>query len=190
MVDFSADIKACVQALEAGETILYPTDTIWGIGCDATNEAAVDKVFALKQRPKEKSMIVLLPDAKDVLRYVAAPPPDIISMIEAFERPTTVIFGGAIGLADNTIAEDGSVAIRVPKDAFCKALLKRFGKPIVSTSANISGQAVAPFFAEIDGKIKEGAGYVVGYRQDDRDARAPSRIVRLDDYGEMEVIRE
>jgi L-threonylcarbamoyladenylate synthase len=189
MVDFSSDIKACVRALEAGETILYPTDTVWGIGCDATNEEAVDKVFALKQRPKTKSLIVLIADARDVLQYVAAPPSDIISIMESFEVPTTVVFDGAIGLADNAIHEDGSVALRVPQDAFCKALLKRFGKPIVSTSANISGASAAPFFAEIDERIKAGTGYVVGYRQEDREVRVPSRIVRVDDEGGVVVIR-
>lgn len=190
MVDFSADVKAAVAALAAGETILYPTDTVWGIGCDATSEAAVEKVFALKQRPKQKSLIVLLPDAKDVLQYVAAPPPDVIHILESFELPTTVVFDGTIGLAENVVNEDGSIALRVPKDAFCKALLKRFGKPIVSTSANISGAAAAPFFAEIDERIKAGAGCVVSYRQADREARRPSRIVRLDDEGNVTVLRD
>src|ERR1043165_5724583 len=115
MVDFFADIKACVATMADGGTILYPTDTVWGIGCDATNEAAVEKVFQLKQRPKEKSLIVLIADARDVLQYVAAPPPDIIDIMVSFERPTTVVFDGAIGLATNAINEDGSVALRVPK---------------------------------------------------------------------------
>ncbi len=190
MVDFSADIKAATAALLAGHTILYPTDTVWGIGCDATDAAAVDKAFALKQRPAQKSMIVLLAEAREVLQYVAAPPPDIIELMERFERPTTVVFDGAIGLAENAINEDGSIALRVPKDAFCKALLKRFGRPIISTSANISGQAAPPFFAEIDARIKGGAGYVVRFRQDDREQRRPSRIVRLNDEGEMTVLRD
>lgn len=190
MVDFSADIRACVKALAAGETILYPTDTVWGIGCDATDEAAVDKVFALKQRPREKSMIVLLPEARDVLHFIAAPPPDIIAIIENFERPTTLVFDGALGLASNAINEDGSIALRVPQDAFCKALLKRFGKPIVSTSANLSGGASAAFFAEIDPVIRAGAGYVVSYRQQDLTPAKPSRILRVNEEGNFIVLRD
>lgn len=190
MVDFSADVKACVAALAAGETILYPTDTIWGIGCDASNEDAVEKVFALKQRPKEKSLIVLIADARDVLQYVAAPPPDIIAIMDSFERPTTLVFDGAIGLADNAINEDGSVALRVAQDDFCKAVIKRFGRPIVSTSANLSGAPSAPFFGMIDDRIKKGAGYVVRYRQKDNQPRQPSRIVRIDDDGHITVLRD
>jgi L-threonylcarbamoyladenylate synthase len=189
MVDYSGDIKACVAALAKGETILYPTDTIWGIGCDATNEEAVDKVFALKQRPKEKSLIMLIADARDVLQYVAAPPPDIIAIMESFEVPTSVVFDGAIGLADHVINQDGSVALRVPQDPFCRALIKRFGKPIVSTSANLSGGVHAPFFAGIAKEIKEGAGYVVRYRQQDRELRRASRIVRVDDDGGVLILR-
>lgn len=134
-------------------------------------------------------MIVLVGDAKDVLQYVAAPAPDIIHIIEHFDRPTTVVFDGAIGLAENAINEDGSVAIRVPQDDFCKALLKRFGKPIISTSANISGAPPAPFFSAIDPAIKEGAGYVVAYRRDDEEPKQPSRIVRVDDEGNLTVLR-
>jgi L-threonylcarbamoyladenylate synthase len=190
MVDFSADVKACVAALAAGETILYPTDTIWGIGCDATNEEAVDKIFALKQRPKEKSLIVLIADARDVLQYVAAPPPDIIAIMDSFERPTTVVFDGAIGLADDVINEDGSIALRVPQDDFCKAVIKRFGKPIVSTSANVSGAPSAPFFGMIDDSIKTRAGFVVKYRQEDNEPRQASRIVRINDDGQLTVLRD
>lgn len=190
MVDFSADVRACVAALAAGDTILYPTDTVWGIGCDATSEAAVEKVFQLKRRPKKKSMIVLLAEPREVLQYVAAPPPDIIDIIEAFDRPTTLVFDGALGLAPNAVNEDGSIALRVPQDAFCKALLKRFGKPIISTSANLSGAAPAAFFAEIYPAIKAGAGYVVGYRQDDTTPKKPSRILRVQEDGNLSVLRE
>jgi L-threonylcarbamoyladenylate synthase len=189
MVDYATDIKACVAALQAGGIILYPTDTIWGIGCDATNEAAVEKIFSLKNRPKEKSLIVLLAEARDVLQYVAAPPPDIIGIIESVTSPTTIIFPGALHLAGNAIADDGSIAIRVPHDPFCKALLKRFGKPIISTSANLSGAAPAAHFSEIDAMIKEGSDYVVRYRQDDKIIRTASRIVRINDDGEITVVR-
>jgi L-threonylcarbamoyladenylate synthase len=189
MVDFEQDIKNCVNALQNGQTILYPTDTVWGLGADATNEAAVDAVFALKQRPREKSMIVLLADARDILRYVAAPPPDIIAMVEEFDRPTTVIYDNAIGIADNAVNSDGSIAIRVTTDPFCKALIKRFRKPIISTSANLSGQPTPALYHEIDPLVISGAGYTVLHRQDDQSRQPPSRIIRMADDGSFTVIR-
>ena len=189
MVDFNAEIKKCVAVLEAGGVIVYPTDTVWGIGCDATSEAAVEKVFALKQRPAEKSMIVLLADARDILQYVAAPPPDIIAIAESFETPTTVIYDHALGLAENAIAADGSIGIRVTDDAFCKALIKRFRKPLISTSANLSGQPTPAFFSGIDNTVVAGADYVVQYRRDDNTPRVSSRIVKIDDEGGMTVLR-
>lgn len=183
------DIKNALNIMNSGGTILYPTDTVWGIGCDALNEAAVDKVFAVKQRPREKSMIVLLADARDILQYVAAPPPDIIDMVESFEKPTTVIYEGAIGLADNVINEDGSVAIRVTTDPFCKALIKRLQKPIVSTSANISGAPTPATFSQVSEAIKTGVDYIVQHRRDDETIKPPSRLVKMDDEGHMTVLR-
>ncbi len=189
MVDFENDIKNCVTALAAGGVILYPTDTVWGLGCDAMNAAAVEKIAALKNRPKYKSMIVLLADAKDVLQYVAAPPPDIIAMLESFDRPTTVVYDGALGFPDNVVNQDGSIGIRVTNDPFCKALIKRFRGPIISTSANLSGEPAPAIFAEVVAAIANGCDYVAQYRQDDDTVSPPSRIVRLSDEGEMEVIR-
>src|SRR4029077_4325678 len=122
-----------------GGTIVYPTDTIWGIGCDATNPDAVQKVFDLKRRPPVKSFIVLIADPRDVNRYISHPQPQIAEWLEKTNKPTTVIYEGAIGLADNLIAEDGSVALRIVREDFCRHLIKRFRKPLVSTSANISG---------------------------------------------------
>lgn len=189
MVDYTNDIRHCLRVLNEGGTILYPTDTVWGIGCDATNEAAVVKVFALKDRPQHKSLIVLLPDARDILKHVAAPPPDIISLVESYEEPTTFVFSGAIGFAENAIGDDGSIAIRVPKDAFCKTLLKQFGRPIISTSANISGAATATVFPEIDKQILLGCDYAVQYRQEDLRKTTPSRILKIDDDGKLLVLR-
>jgi L-threonylcarbamoyladenylate synthase len=189
MVDFESDIKNCIQTLEAGGTILYPTDTIWGLGCDALNEKAVDKLFALKQRPKEKSLIILLADARDILQYVAAPPPDIIEIAESFNTPTTIIYEGALGFPDNVVNADGSIAIRVCNDPFCKALIKRLRKPLVSTSANISGQLTARFFGEIDARIVNGVDYVVKHRQDDETPQKPSGIIRINTDGSIEQIR-
>jgi L-threonylcarbamoyladenylate synthase len=189
MVDFENDIKQCIRSLEAGETILYPTDTIWGLGCDALNPQAVDRVFELKQRPREKSMIVLLAEARDILQYVAAPPPDIIEMVEAFSEPTTLIFEGALGFPDQVVSAEGTVAIRIPRDPFCKALLKRLRKPLISTSANLSGQPSPGNFAAIDSRIKAGAGYVVQYRQDDPGGRTPSRLARIQNDGSLLYLR-
>lgn len=188
-MDFEIDIKACIQAMQQDGVILYPTDTVWGLGCDALNAAAVEKVFAVKQRPKEKSMIVLLADARDVLQYVAAPHPDIIAIIEAFERPTTVIYENALGFPSNVVNRDGSIAIRVTTDPFCKALIKRFRKPIVSTSANISGQLTPAIFSMVDEAIVNGVDCVVKHRQNDERIIAPSRLVRILDDGGMEVLR-
>src|SRR3954470_14581143 len=115
-----------MNTLQSGGAVLYPTDTVWGIGCDAMNEDAAERVFTIKNRPKEKSMIVLLADARDILQYVAAPPPDIISIVEGFDKPTTVIYQNALGFPDNVVNKDGSIAIRVTTDPFCKALIKRY----------------------------------------------------------------
>ncbi len=189
MVDLESDIKNCVAVLQQGGVILYPTDTVWGLGCDATNAQAVEKVFALKQRPKEKSMIVLLAEARDVLQYVAAPPPDIISIVEHFDRPTTVVYENALDFPANVVNKDGSLAIRVTADLFCKALIKRLRRPIVSTSANISGQPTPAIFSQVDSAIVNGAGYVVQHRQDDTSIKSPSRLIKVSDDGDIVVLR-
>lgn len=189
MVDFEDDIRQAVQVLQRGGVILYPTDTVWGLGCDATNADAVNKVFGVKERPAEKSMIVLLAEARDVIQYVAAPHPDIIAIVEHFEVPTTVIYENALGFADNVVNQDGSIAIRVTRDPFCKALIKRFRRPIVSTSANISGQPTPAVFEQVEPALINRVDYVVRYRQDDTGLRKPSRLVRLTDAGEIVVLR-
>ena len=190
LMEFENDITASLRTLEAGGLILYPTDTVWGIGCDATSSAAVKKVFALKQREEGKSLVILLADVRDLLKYVAHPHPGIADIISGFERPTTVIYDGALGLAPEVVHDDGSVAIRIVQEPFCRHLIKRFRRPLVSTSANISGQPAPSLFAGIDPAIRNGVDYVVQYRQEDTDARPPSRIVRLGRNGELEVIRE
>jgi L-threonylcarbamoyladenylate synthase len=190
MVDFENDIKNCIMAMQQHGTILYPTDTVWGIGCDALDESAVEKVFAVKKRPKEKSMVILLADARDILQYVAAPHPDIIAIVETFEQPTTVIYENALGFPGNVINKDGSIAIRVTTDPFCKALIKRFRRPIVSTSANISGAPTPATFKLIEKEIIGNVDYVVKYRQDDDEIRQPSRLIRINDDGDIEVLRK
>ena len=139
MFVYEEDIQLCLTTLQKGGIILYPTDTVWGIGCDATNEEAVAKIFALKNRVDTKTMIILLGDEANLANYVADNNVQIFDYIKGIHKPTTVIYQKAINLAKNLIAEDGSIAIRITKDAFCKDLMKALGKPIVSTSANISG---------------------------------------------------
>jgi len=185
----SEEVNKALEAIKEGGIILYPTDTIWGLGCDATNPDAIKKIYALKQRDDAKSLIILLAEAKDIFRFVANPHPDIVSIIQEFERPTTVIYEQALGLPDNLINMDGSIAIRVTRDPFCKSLIKRLKGPLVSTSANISGELSPGCFADIDTRIKESVDYIVPLRQDELNNMPPSRIVRFDKDGSLSVIR-
>ena len=187
-MNFEKDIEKCLQVLKSGGLILYPTDTIWGIGCDATNAEAVEKVYTLKKRSDEKAMIVLVADEKDVLHHVAAPDLQVFDYLEKTKKPTTVIYEGAIGLAENLMGKDGSIAIRICHEPFCRQLIKRFRKPIVSTSANFSGQPVATTFAEITDAIKHGVDYIVSYRQDDNKIAEPSSLIKWNN-GAVEVLR-
>lgn len=187
-MDFENDIEQCLKVLRNGGLILYPTDTVWGIGCDATNEAAVEKVYALKQRSDEKAMIVLVAGEKDILQHVAAPDLAVFDYLQEMSKPTTVIYNGAIGLAANLVARDGSIAIRICGEIFCKTLIRRFRKPIVSTSANISGNPAPAIFADITNEIKSGVDYIVGYRQNDNTISVPSSIIKWDN-GQVHVIR-
>lgn len=188
-MNVETDIEKCLEALKAGGLILYPTDTVWGIGCDATNERAVDKIYQLKKRPGNKSMIVLVAEERDVLQYVAAPDLAVFDFLEKAKKPTTVIYNGALGLADNLSGNDGSVAIRICKDVFCKTLIKRFRKPIVSTSANISGQPTPKTFKDISEEVKSRADYIVQYRQDDESVAEPSAVIKWNSKGTFEVLR-
>jgi L-threonylcarbamoyladenylate synthase len=177
-MNFENDIAKCLAVLQEGGLILYPTDTVWGIGCDATNAVAVEKIYQLKNRPENKSMIVLVAEEKDILQYVAAPDLSLFDYLQTVNKPTTVVYEGAIGLADNLIGTDGSIAIRICQDEFCRHLLKRFRKPVVSTSANISGQPTPCIFAEISEAIKEKVDYIVQYRQTDTTIAAPSAVIK------------
>jgi len=188
-MSFEKDIELCLQALRGGGIILYPTDTIWGIGCDATNEKAVERIYKLKKRSDSKAMIVLVPEERDVLQYVANPDRRVFDYLQEVTKPTTVIYKGAIGLAENIVGKDGSVAMRICKDEFCSNLLKRIRKPIVSTSANISGQAVAMKFEDISIDIKIGVDYIVTFRQEEKEPGTPSTIVKWD-KGQAIVVRD
>jgi L-threonylcarbamoyladenylate synthase len=187
-MDFEKDIEYCLKVLHAGGLILYPTDTVWGIGCDATNEKAVEKVYRLKNRPDKKAMIVLVADERDVLQCVASPDLAVFDYLEEVKKPTTVIYEGAIGLADNLVQENGSIAIRICNEPFCKHLIKRFRKPIVSTSANISGEPTARIFIDINDHIKSGVDYIVDYRQDDKKIAEPSSVIKWNN-GQPGIIR-
>jgi L-threonylcarbamoyladenylate synthase len=186
---FENDIKKCITILKNGGIILYPTDTIWGIGCDATNENAVAKIYALKKRPDEKSMIVLLDDEKKLSTYVTKPQPDIFKYLQNTKKPTTVIYEGAINLAKNLINRDGSIAIRIVKDNFCKKLIEVLGKPIVSTSANISGSTSPQNFNAITAEIKMAVDYIVQHRQQDKATAQPSAIIKRNADGTIHIIR-
>ncbi|MFI5188256.1 MAG: L-threonylcarbamoyladenylate synthase [Chitinophagales bacterium] len=177
MKDFTNDIERCVKVLKNGGTILYPTDTIWGIGCDATNPEAVKKIYELKKRRDEKALIILVAGEKEILQYVAQPDLKVFDYLKTVKKPTTVVYEGAIGLADNLVGEDSSIAIRICKDEFCKHLMNRFKKPIVSTSANISGQPFPKRFSEISEEIKKNVDYIVSYKQSDTTIAEPSALI-------------
>jgi L-threonylcarbamoyladenylate synthase len=187
---FEREVESALKALEAGKVILYPTDTIWGLGCDATNEKAVEEIYKIKKRPGSKSMIVLVAEERDILKYIAAPDPAVFDFMAAQAKPTTVIFDHAIGLAENLLAEDGSVAIRIVQDDFCRHLIKRLRRPVVSTSANVSGEAPPRFYSEISKEILDAADHVVKWRQEDENAALPSRIIRWLGSGKFDVIRD
>lgn len=190
MIDFREDIEKAQQVLYKGGLILYPTDTIWGIGCDATNAEAVKRVYELKQREDSKSMLVLLENPNRILGYVDEIPDVAWDLIDFAEKPTTIIYDGAKNLANNLIAEDGSIGIRITREAFTQKLIQRFKKPIVSTSANISGEPSPQNFADISDAIKSGVDYIVGYRQNERKNPAPSSIIKLGASGLIKIIRK
>jgi L-threonylcarbamoyladenylate synthase len=186
---FEEDIIRCLEVLKRGGTILYPTDTIWGLGCDATNGAAVRKIYEIKKRDDSKSLIVLVADERDILQLVAAPDLRAFDYLAEQDRPTTMIFDGALGLPDNLVASDGSIAIRIVQDEFCRHLIRRLRKPLVSTSANISGDPSPQSFAGVSTTIKEAVDYVVRWRQDDTAPAVPSRIVKWNGDGSVTIIR-
>ncbi|MFV0376212.1 MAG: L-threonylcarbamoyladenylate synthase [Mangrovibacterium sp.] len=184
------DIKQALEVLQKGGVILYPTDTIWGIGCDATNQAAVKRVYEIKKRADSKSMLVLMENLNLLERYMQEVPEIAYSLIEVTDKPMTIIYPAAKNLAPNLLADDGSVGIRITTERFTQTLIQRFRKPIVSTSANISGEPSPATFAEVSDEIKHAVDYVVKYRQDDVTPVRPSSIIKLGVGGEIKIIRE
>lgn len=184
------DIKTALAVLQKGGVILYPTDTIWGLGCDACNEEAVKKIYDIKNRVDSKSMLVLMENAALLERYVEEVPEIAYDLIELTDKPLTIIYDGAKNLAKNLVAEDGSIGIRLTTEQFSSDLIRRFKRPIVSTSANISGKPSPASFAEIAQEIIDSVDYVVKYRQDDNQKAIPSSIIKLGRGGEIKIIRK
>ncbi len=184
------DIKKAVEVLRKGGVILYPTDTVWGIGCDATNPKAVEKVYQIKRRDDSKAMICLVDSTSRIQKYVMNVPNVAWDLMELSTKPTTVILDNAVNLAENLIAEDGSIALRVTHEAFSKELCYRFQKPIVSTSANISGEPTASNYRDISQEIIDAVDYVCWARRQEHKPHAPSSIIKLNKDGEVSIIRK
>ncbi len=183
------DIAQCIKVLNEGGLILYPTDTVWGIGCDATNADAVGRVYKLKQRDDSKALIVLIDSADHLDHYVVDVPAIARELIEVAVKPLTIIYEGAYNLASNVLGPEESVGIRIPNDEFCHRLCQRFGKPIVSTSANVSGAPTAKIFNDISPAIVDGVDYTVQYRRNDNSPHQPSNIILLARDGSFKIIR-
>jgi len=184
----NSEIEKSIRTLARGETIIYPTDTVWGMGCDATNEDAVSKIFAIKKRNESKSLVILVNGLEMLKNYIENAPKEVFEILATSERPTTIIYDNPIGLAKNAIAKDNTVAIRIVKNNFCLKLIEAFGKPIVSTSANISGIPTPKSFKEIDKSILEAVDYVVNLDRDNI-MDLPSRIIKILEDGSLQVIR-
>lgn len=196
-MNLETEIQKSLEVLRSGGTLLYPTDTIWGLGCDATNEQAVAKIFSIKQRNESKSLIVLVSDEGMLNRFVKDVPEMAWDLIEASNeeesKPLTIIYDSPRALAKNILAEDGSVGIRLvtrERSEFCHRLIHKFGKPIVSTSANTSGQPAPRDFAEVADEIKNAVQHVVNWEQNVSGNAQPSSIIKLRENGEFKIIRE
>ncbi len=184
------DLKKAVEVLREGGLILYPTDTIWGIGCDPTKEESVDRIYRLKQRSDSKSMLILVESSQRLYSYVQQVPEIAFQLIDVSDRPLSIVYPGARNLAPNLIATDGSVGIRVCRDPFCTELISRFRKPLVSTSANLHGQDPPAWFGEISEEIIKGVDYVVRWRQDEQKGGKPSSVIWLGPDGSFRILRK
>ena len=188
--EIAEDIRMAVQTLRQGGLILYPTDTIWGIGCDAANEEAVRRIFQLKRREDSKAMICLVDSANRMQRYLRQVPDVAWDLIEFADKPLTLILDGAVNLASNLIAEDGSVGLRVTKENISRELCYRYERAIVSTSANISGEPSPACFDEITYEIRQGVDYIMRSRQNDLSKSKPSQIIKLSLDGRIQILRK
>lgn len=183
------NVAAAVETLRNGGIILYPTDTVWGLGCDATNEDAVARIYDLKRSGDKKSMLVLCSDADMIVRYVDKAPAIAFEVMEMSTKPLTAILPGARGVAANLIPEEGTLGVRIPDHEFCSRLLRKFGRPIVSTSANISGEAAAKTLADTCEEIVRGVDYVADPRCEGNATHKPSSIIAFGEGGEVRIIR-
>lgn len=188
-IHMNESIKQALDVLNRGGLIVYPTDTIWGIGCDATNPDAVKRIYELKRRQDSKAMLVLMDSMAKLNAYVFEVPDVAWDLVEVSEKPLTIIYPGARNLASNLLAEDGSVGVRITREVFSKTLCERFKRPIVSTSANVSGEPSPTGFKQISRDILDGVDYVVEFRQDETSPAQPSSIIRLGVGGEVQIIR-
>ncbi|WP_426490981.1 L-threonylcarbamoyladenylate synthase [Hymenobacter sp. 102] len=187
---FRQEVDAAVDALLMQQVILYPTDTVWGLGCDAELPRAVEQVYKLKNRPAEKACIVLVADEQMFARYAEVVPPNLSELLARQERPTTYVVPGSRQLAQNLLAPDGTIGLRVvQQDEFCRLVIRRLGHGLVSTSANISGEPTPTVFSEVNPELVRKVDYVVNWRQDDETRSAPSRVVRVLPDGGLEVLR-
>ncbi|MDZ7635689.1 MAG: L-threonylcarbamoyladenylate synthase [Bacteroidales bacterium] len=187
--EFGDDIRNALKVLRAGGVILYPTDTIWGIGCDATSAEAVRKVYAIKQRAENKSLIILVNSAGMLTRYVDNPPEVALEMAELTESPLTIVYDRGRSLAEGVASADGSVGVRICADPFCDELITALRKPLVSTSANISGSDAPALFDEISEELKAAVDYVCLWRQDDRSRTKASSVIRVSGNGVVKILR-
>ena len=184
-----AELFISLYCLSASKTLLYPSDTVWGIGCDATDKVAVKKIYTIKQRDESKSLVVLVDSLAMLSKYVEEVPKELKAYLASVKKPTTIIYNRPKGLATNLIAKDNTVAIRIVEKGFCHQLINKFNKPIISTSANISGQATPRSFKEIDPTILKAVDYVVNLPRLEISGQ-PSTIVRLNKLGKVDIIRE
>lgn len=189
MSDYKEDIDKALDVLRRGGIILYPTDTIWGIGCDATNPKAVAAVYRLKKRNETKSMLVLVDSEKMLTRYCESVPEVALQLSELSERPCTLVLDGAVNLAPNLVAADGSIGMRVTRDDFSRDLCRAFGRPIVSTSANISGEPSPSLFREISPEVADNVDYIVEWRRGDTTPARPSSVIKISSDGQFKILR-
>ncbi|MBI5538907.1 MAG: threonylcarbamoyl-AMP synthase [Bacteroidia bacterium] len=188
--DFSLDVNKSIETLKSGGIILCPTDTVWGLSCDATNPKAVEKLFELKKRPQNMSMIVLVATDASIQQYVREVPEIAWELLDVADKPLTIVYPGAKNLAQNLISTDGTIAIRVCKDDFCNALISKYRKPLVSTSANFSGKNTPLIFNEISDELISSVDYVVTYNQENTTKSQPSSVIKIGLGGEIEIIRK
>jgi len=189
MSAYETDIKNCMNYMQQHGVILYPTDTIWGLGCDAMDVKAIRKIYDIKKRDEYKNFVLLMTDVKQLNQYIASPLPDLQSVLDQFEQPTTIIYPDCINLSEEVMGPNQTIAVRITKDPFCRSLIKRLKRPIVSTSANLSGQQSPLFFDLISAEIKAGVDYIVTWRQDDDIPCQASTILKLNKEGSFDKIR-